>query len=155
MNTASQEKNPALERQMDGALLILGSLAEKLKNSSPYKEQVEPILHAYVAPVVNHPTGFLRAKAVWCLGMFADFKFSDGRGKGQSFSIFLSNVSARLQDPELPVRVDVSVALRSFVESVKDLDLLRGVLPQLLNEFMKLINEIENDDLIHTLESIV
>jgi len=87
--------------------------------------------------------------------MFADFKFSDGRGKGQTFSIFLSNVSARLQDPELPVRVDASVALRSFVESVKDLDLLRGVLPQLLNEFMKLINEIENDDLIHTLESIV
>ena len=89
------------------------------------------------------------------MGMFADFKFTEGRGKGQTFSLFLTSVVARLQDLELPVRVDASVALRSFVECVKDLDLLRGVLPQLLNEFMKLINEIENDDLIHTLESIV
>ena len=149
------ERNPALERQMDGALLIFGSLAEKLKGTSPYKDQVEQILHTYVAPVVNHPAGYLRAKAVWCLGMFADFKFTQGRGKGQTFAVFMSSVVARLQDPELPVRVDASVALRCFVESVKDLDLLRGVLPQLLNEFMKLIKEIENDDLIHTLEAIV
>ena len=155
MATAGKERNPQLERQMDGALLILGSLSEKLKSTSPYKEQVEQILHTYVAPMVNHPTGFLRAKGVWCLGMFADFKFAEGRGKGQTFSLFLTSVVARLQDLELPVRVDASVALRSFVECVKDLDLLRGVLPQLLNEFMKLINEIENDDLIHTLESIV
>ena len=155
MSTAAKERNPGLERQMDGALLIFGSLSEKLKQTSPYKEQAEQILHQYVAPIVNHPAGFLRAKGVWCLGMYADFKFAEGRGKGQTFSVFLSNVVARLQDPDLPVRVDASVALRCFVESVKELDLLRGVLPQLLNEFMKLINEIENDDLIHTLESIV
>jgi hypothetical protein len=155
MTTAGKERNPALERQMDGALLILGSLSEKLKTTSPWKEQVEQILHTYVAPVTGHPVGFLRAKGVWCLGMFADFKFAEGRGKGQAFSAFLSHVVSRLQDPDLPVRVDASVALRYFVEAVKDLDLLRGVLPQLLNEFMKLINEIENDDLIHTLEAIV
>jgi hypothetical protein len=36
-----------------------------------------------------------------------------------------------------------------------DLNLLRPILPQLLDEFFKLMNEVENEDLVFTLETIV
>eukprot|EP00216_Chloropicon_sp_CCMP2111_P001287 CAMPEP_0198243276 /NCGR_PEP_ID=MMETSP1446-20131203/26275_1 /TAXON_ID=1461542 ORGANISM="Unidentified sp, Strain CCMP2111" /NCGR_SAMPLE_ID=MMETSP1446 /ASSEMBLY_ACC=CAM_ASM_001112 /LENGTH=1052 /DNA_ID=CAMNT_0043927057 /DNA_START=26 /DNA_END=3184 /DNA_ORIENTATION=+ len=155
ISKTSEGRNTTLERQADGALLIMGSLSEKLKSTVPYKNSIEQMLHHFMLPILNHPAGHLRAKAVWCLGMFADFKFQEGRGKGSTFSILLSSTVARLQDPELPVRVDASVALRSFVEILKDLELLRPLLPQLLNEFLKLINEVDNDDMINTLEAIV
>ena len=148
-------RNQALERQVDGALLILGSLCDTLKRKAPYKSALEQMLHAFVLPLLNHPAGHLRARAVWTLGMFADCKFQEGRGKGSTFATFMASAVGRLQDPELPVRVDAAVALRLFVEVVKDLELLRPLLPQLLNEFLKLINEVENDDMITTLEALV
>ncbi|VAH31486.1 unnamed protein product [Triticum turgidum subsp. durum] len=64
-------------------------------------------------------------------------------------------VISGLRDPELPVRVDSVFALRSFVEACKDLDEIRPILPQLLDEFFKLMGEVENEDLVFTLETIV
>ncbi|AQK52646.1 Importin beta-like SAD2 [Zea mays] len=60
-----------------------------------------------------------------------------------------------MHDPDLPVRVDSVFALRSFVEACKDLNEIRPILPQLLDEFFKLMNEVENEDLVFTLETIV
>ena len=60
-----------------------------------------------------------------------------------------------LKDPELPVKVDAVVALGSFVEAADDIAQLRPILPQLLDEFFKLMNEVESEDLVFTLETIV
>lgn len=59
--------------------------------------------------------------------------------------------------PSLPpqVRVDAIVALRCFVEATEDLSQLRPILPQLLDECFKLMNEVENEDLVFTLETLV
>jgi hypothetical protein len=48
-------------------------------------------------------------------GQYADIIFNDQR----NFSSAMHRVVAALKDPELPVRVDSVVALRSFVESCK------------------------------------
>ena len=69
-------------------------------------------------------------------------------------SLFGSVVNA-LKDPELPVKVDAVVALGSFVEAADDIAQLRPILPQLLDEFFKLMNEVESEDLVFTLETIV
>nr|GEX85685.1 importin beta-like SAD2 [Tanacetum cinerariifolium] len=63
--------------------------------------------------------------------------------------------SEKGSDPELPVRVDSVFTLRSFVEAYKDLCEIRPILPQLLDEFFNLMNEVENEDLVFTLETIV
>ena len=47
------------------------------------------------------------------------------------------------------------VALGSFVEAADDIAQLRPILPQLLDEFFKLMNEVESEDLVFTLETIV
>ncbi|KAL8157667.1 hypothetical protein AgCh_002392 [Apium graveolens] len=138
-------------RQKDGALLAIGALCDKLKQTEPYKSELEHMLVQHVFPEFNSPVGHLRAKAAWVAGQYAHINFSDTN----NFRKALQSVVAGMRDPELPVRVDSVFALRSFVEACKDLDEIRPILPQLLDEFFKLMNEVENEDLVFTLETIV
>lgn len=69
-------------------------------------------------------------QAAWVAGEYADIPFSNR----EHFNLAFHSVVRLLSDPELPVRVDAVVALRSFIEaSADDLELLRPLIPQLLN----------------------
>ncbi|KAL5177103.1 Importin beta-like SAD2 [Glycine soja] len=147
---ASAEYKPY--RQKDGALLAIGALCDKLKQTEPYKSELEHMLVQHVFPEFSCPVGHLRAKAAWVAGQYAHINFSDQN----NFRSALQCVVSRMQDSELPVRVDSVFALRSFIEACKgDLNEIRPILPQLLDEFFKLMNEVENEDLVFTLETIV
>ncbi|KAL9993753.1 putative importin-beta domain, armadillo-like helical, exportin-2, central domain-containing protein [Helianthus debilis subsp. tardiflorus] len=138
-------------RQKDGALLAIGTLCDKLKQTELYKSELEPMLVQHVFPEFTSPMGHIRAKAAWVAGQYAHINFSDPN----NFRKALQSVVAGMRDPELPVRVDSVFALRSFVEACTDLGEIRPILPQLLDEFFKLMNEVENEDLVFTLETIV
>ncbi|XVF29330.1 hypothetical protein REPUB_Repub15cG0111400 [Reevesia pubescens] len=138
-------------RQKDGALLAVGALCDKLKQTEPYKSELEHMLMQHVFPEFRSPVGHLRAKAAWVAGQYAHINFSDQNNFRQA----LHSVVSGLRDPELPVRVDSVFALRSFVEACRDLNEIRPILPQLLDEIFKLMNEVENEDLVFTLETIV
>ncbi|KAL5702897.1 secondary alcohol dehydrogenase (SADH2) [Ranunculus cassubicifolius] len=148
-NEAPVEYKPY--RQKDGALLAIGALCDKLKSSEPYKSELEHMLVQHVFPEFRSPVGHLRAKAAWVAGQYAHINFADQN----NFLMALHSVVAGLRDPDLPVRVDSVFALRSFVEASKDLSEIRPILPNLLDEFFKLMNEVENEDLVFTLETIV
>ncbi|CAD5326228.1 unnamed protein product [Arabidopsis thaliana] len=148
-NEASLENKPY--RLKDGALLAVGTLCDKLRQTEPYKSELENMLVQHVFPEFSSPAGHLRAKAAWVAGQYANIDFSDQ----SNFSKALHCVISGMCDLELPVRVDSVFALRSFIEACKDLDEIRPVLPQLLDEFFKLMKEVENEDLAFTLETIV
>ncbi|KAG8481268.1 hypothetical protein CXB51_026029 [Gossypium anomalum] len=138
-------------RQKDGALLAVGALCDKLKQTEPYKSELEHMLMQHVFPEFRSPVGHLRAKAAWVAGQYAHINFSDQNNFRQA----LHSIVSGLRDAELPVRVDSVFALRSFVEACRDLNEIRPILPQLLDEIFKLMNEVENEDLVFTLETIV
>ncbi|GAU12054.1 hypothetical protein TSUD_00190 [Trifolium subterraneum] len=138
-------------RQKDGALLAIGTLCDKLKQTEPYKSELERMLVQHVFPEFGSPVGHLRAKAAWVAGQYAHISFSDQN----NFRKALQCVVCGMRDPELPVRIDSVFALRSFIEACKDLYEIRPLLPPLLDEFFKLMNEVENEDLVFTLETIV
>jgi len=141
--------------RMDGALIAIGTCADTLKTKSPYREQVEAMLLQFVAPCFDSPHGHLRAKACWVAKEFSDFEFSGGAGRGPQFCGLFERVMRALNDSDLPVRVDAVVALRSFVEELADLQMLAPVLPALLDSVFALMAEIDNEDLVFTLEGIV
>ena len=58
---------------------------------------------------------YWNVQAAWVAGQYADVVFTDQR----HFTTALHRVVAALTDPELPVRVDSVVALRTFVEACK------------------------------------
>ncbi|CAH1416284.1 unnamed protein product [Lactuca virosa] len=64
-------------RQKDGALLAIGALCEKLKQTEPYKSELEPMLAQHVFLEFASPVGHLRAKAAWVAGQYAHISFSD------------------------------------------------------------------------------
>ena len=138
-------------RRKDGAMLAVGSLCAKLKGNAAYRAQLEPMILNHILPEFQSPHGHLRAKAAWVCGQYADIEFEHENLFKQLFERVLMGV----RDPELPVRVDSVVALKEFVEASQTLDELRAILPQLLGEFFSLINEVENEDLVLTLETIV
>lgn len=144
-------------RAMDGALLAVGTCADVLKTKSPYREQVEAMLLTFVAPCFQSPHGHLRAKACWVANEFCDFTYSgcETSGAGPQFCGLFECVMRALGDAELPVRVDAVVALRAFVEELADLDILKPLLPGLLDSVFGLMAEIDNEDLVFTLEGIV
>jgi hypothetical protein len=49
-------------RQKDGALLAIGTLCDKLKQTDPYKAELERMLVQHVFPEFNSHVGHLRAK---------------------------------------------------------------------------------------------
>ena len=49
-------------RQKDGALLAIGTLCDKLKQTEPYKSELEHMLVQHVFPEFNSPVGHIRAK---------------------------------------------------------------------------------------------
>uniref|UniRef100_A0ACD5ZLZ6 Uncharacterized protein n=1 Tax=Avena sativa TaxID=4498 RepID=A0ACD5ZLZ6_AVESA len=61
---ASAEVKPY--RQKDGALLAIGTLCDKLKQTDPYKAELEHMLVQHVFPEFSSSVGHLRAKVV-CL----------------------------------------------------------------------------------------
>lgn len=138
-------------REKDGALLALGALHEKLKRTDRYKAQLESMLSQHVFPEFKSSVGHLRAKAAWVAGQYADISFANAA----NFSGALHAIISALRDPDLPVRVDSVVALRSFIDACDDLTELRAILPQLLEEIFKLMHEVENEDLVFTLEVLV
>ncbi|KAJ0988973.1 hypothetical protein J5N97_007329 [Dioscorea zingiberensis] len=146
---ASIETKPY--RQKDGALLVIGVLSDKLKQTECYKSELELMLVRNVFPEFKSHIGHLRAKAAWVAGQYAHFNFSDQNNFHQAFHCVILG----LRDSQLPVRVDSVLALRSFIEACKDLSAIRPILPQLLDEIFKLMNDIENEDLVLTLEAIV
>ncbi|KAK9818968.1 hypothetical protein WJX74_009075 [Apatococcus lobatus] len=144
-------------REFDGALLAVGALVDVLKNKKPYKDQLERMLVEYVEPAFRSPHGHLRAKACWVAGTYADIQFEGGAGKGRTFQLLMRHIIQALQDPELPVKVDATMALRPFMEEYEEEDIaaLKPLIPQLLNEIFMLMSEVEADDLVVTLEGIV
>ncbi|URD87252.1 Cse1 [Musa troglodytarum] len=142
-------------RQKDGALLAIGAVCDELMESESYKSGLESMLLLHVLPEFSSPVGHLRAKAAWVAGKYAHINFSDQ----ENFWKIFRQVISGMRDPDLPVRANSVFALRSFIKACQDLKAIRPTLPQLLDvlhaEFLKLVNEIENEDLAVILEAIV
>lgn len=71
------------------------------------------------------------------------------------FKQLFQSVVQCLADNELPVRVSSVVAMKEFVENMEDTSDFKGVLPNVLTEFFKVLNEVDNERLVMTLETIV
>ncbi|MEW5303971.1 MAG: hypothetical protein WDW36_006614 [Sanguina aurantia] len=142
-------------RRIDGALLAIGCMTDLLKEKSPYKEQVGSMMLAYVMPCFDSAHGHVRAKACWVAGSYADTEFDDGKGLGKNFTMLFTKVVGCLTDSQLPVKVAAVVALRSFIEEVEDPDSIKHILPQLLDSIFTVMDQVDNEDLVFTLEALV
>lgn len=93
-------------RQKDGALHMVGSLADILLKKPLYKSQMEQLLAQFVFPEFSSPHGHLRARACWVLQHFCNIKFNEETILAEAINLTQRSL---LTDSELPVKVSMII----------------------------------------------
>ena len=149
-NSAPAEQKNHIEK--DGALLTFGSLSTFLLAKEKYSSQLEGLLVTFVFPDFNSPIAFLRYRACWMVQQFSTIKWTDD---GSRLRQLIDLVLHRLKDPALPVQIEASIALRFLIEVDGAESSLLPVLPQLLTEYFRIMNEIGNDEVVSALQVLL
>ncbi|KAG9993928.1 ARM repeat-containing protein, partial [Aureobasidium melanogenum] len=128
------QKNP---REKEGALRMIGTLSGViLGKKSPIADQVEFFFVRHVFPEFRSPHGYLRARACDTLEKFEALDFKDSN----NLLIIYRNILESMADPELPVRVEASLALQPLIRHDVIRISMQGDIPQIMQQLLKLAN---------------
>ncbi|XP_034942293.1 importin-7 [Chelonus insularis] len=140
-------------RQKDGALHMIGSLADILLKKKIYKEQMDKMVLQYVFPEFNSPHGHMRARACWVLHYFSKIKFKQEAILIEAIRL---TTNALLSDKDLPVKVEAAIGLQSLLSAQpKAQKYIEPLIKQITLELLNIIRETENDDLTLVMQKIV
>lgn len=140
--------------QKDGALHMIGTMADILLKKPVYKEQMEKFLVEIVFPEFASPHGHLRARACWVLHYFSDVKYKNEQVLAEAFRL---TVNSLLHDKEPPVKVEAAIAVQMMLSSKGEAarQYLEPQIREITLELLKIIRETENDDLTSVMQKIV
>ena len=150
-NQDPRTKQPLDLLLKEALLWALGILKDDIVNDEALKAQMETILEQYVLPEFKNQIGFLRARACWIFGKYGHIEFQNP----QNIKIAVEGISHCLMDTQLPVRVKAAVALNCLLTQKEAEDLLRPSLPKILEIYLKLMDQIDNEGIVAALEGIV
>lgn len=139
-------------REKEGALRMIGTLASViLGKKSPIADQVEYFFVRHVFPEFRSPHGFLRARACDTLGKFEQLEFKDP----SNLLIIYRNILESMADPALPVRVEAALALQPLIRHEVIRASMQQNIPQIMQQLLKLANEVDVDALANVMEDFV
>lgn len=93
----------------------------------------------------------LQARACWVYGKYAKFDFQD-----ESHLILVTQKIVNLLHHEhIVVKVEAAIALSELLSHEKAVDLIRPNLGNMLRKFLKIMDEIDVEQLITSLRNIV
>mmetsp|Transcript_36591 Transcript_36591/g.59153 ORF Transcript_36591/g.59153 Transcript_36591/m.59153 type:complete len:1025 (+) Transcript_36591:45-3119(+) len=140
-------------RQKYGAMSIAGHLCHLLSRRPAYSGTLENMLLFHVVPEFDSPVGLLRAMACRVVGQFAEqLEFA----MPNTFNVLLESVLRAMRDTDIPVRIEAAVAVRMLLDNKSaTLERMQPFIPPLLDELFKLMDEIDNEDLVFTLENLI
>ena len=144
-----EQKQP---REKEGALRMIGSLASViLGKKSPIADQVEYFFVRHVFPEFRSPHGFLRARACDTLEKFEQLDFKDPN----NLMVIYRNILESMTDSELPVRVEAALALQPLIRHDVIRTSMQQNIPQIMQQLLKLANEVDVDALANVMEDFV
>ncbi|XP_053777657.1 importin-8 isoform X2 [Desmodus rotundus] len=101
-------------RKKDGALHVIGSLADILLKKSLFKDQMELLLQNHVFPLLLSNLGYLRARSCWVLHAFSSLKFHNELNLRNAVELAKKSL---IEDKEMPVKVEAALALQSLISN--------------------------------------
>ncbi|KAI9673382.1 MAG: hypothetical protein M1817_002844 [Caeruleum heppii] len=144
-----EEKNP---REKEGALRMIGTLSSViLAKKSPIADQVEYFFVRHVFPEFRSPHGYLRARACDTLEKFEQLDFKEPN----NLLLIYRNILESMADPELPVRVEAALALQPLIRHDIIRNAMQQNIPQIMQQLLKLANEVDVDALANVMEDFV
>jgi len=168
----------------DGALVSIATLSKIILDSKTYSNMLVPLLAIHILPEFESPAPFLRARACWVIEYLSDIDWSaeatpaanklpitkrklkgkknqsqPGEGTqmtaGQILQAVLQGLIKCLRDPALPVQAAAACSLRVLISQDGATDLLRPLLPQIVAEYFRIMEEVENESVLSALQAIV
>jgi len=136
----------------EGSLNIIGSLSDTLLKKKIFSSEIEGLLVTSVFPDFNSPVGYLRCRACLMIQRFSEVKWTDD---GTYLRTVIQLVLQRLSDPALPVQIEASKALRYLIQTPGAEVTILPVLPQILNEYFRIMSEIGNEEVVTALRIII
>jgi uncharacterized membrane protein YobD (UPF0266 family) len=145
--------NDATPSQKDGALYMLGALADVIFKKDMYKDQVGSMLYQHVFPVFQSPHGHLRARASWFIQHICEIKISNDN-VWKDLANLCSN--ALLTDKELPVKVQAGLAIQALLIAENKVEqLLEPRIKEITLELLKVLQQTENDDITSVVQKVI
>jgi hypothetical protein len=143
------DKNPIAK---EGALRMIGTLAPViLGKKSPIAESVEYFIVRYVFPDFRSPHGYLRARACDTIEKFEQLNFETEANLRDIYQYILDCMA----DSELPVKVTAALALQPLIRHDVIRELMQESIPTIMQQLLKLANEVDIDALANVMEDFV
>uniref|UniRef100_A0A0C9RDD3 Ipo7_0 protein n=1 Tax=Fopius arisanus TaxID=64838 RepID=A0A0C9RDD3_9HYME len=140
-------------RQKDGALHMVGTLADILLKKKLYKDQMDKMLVQYVFPEFVNPHGHMRARACWVLQNFSDIKFKQEAILVEAIRLA---TNALLHEQEIPVKAEAAMCVLTLLTAQdKAKKYIEPLIRQITLELLNIIRETENDELTNVMQKIV
>lgn len=147
----SQEAHRIMTTQKDGALLAIGTIRETLLAGDPEANYLRALLSTYVIEEFESRVPFLRARACWLYGQLA-------ASRSVPIDVVLpglKGVQKCLGDTEFPVRVRAAVDIRHFLQNRVAAERVAINLGDLLTLLFTLLDDIDNTDIVATIDQVV
>ncbi|OMJ92820.1 hypothetical protein SteCoe_4362 [Stentor coeruleus] len=135
----------------EALLMALGCISELTKPYNKLREDIESILFTHVFPEFNSKNGFMRYRASWIYARYGQIQYQN---KDQQHWVFTA-MCKLMVDIDLPVRYSAAVSLPRILHWEVSKTSLSKEIQNLLQIYLKLINEIESEELVESLESII
>ena len=137
--------------QKEGAMRMFGSLKRLLLSKAEFKAGIEGLLIRHVLPEFASPHGFLRQRACWVVRKYSNLQWANEEAHAQA----VRGCVERLQDLELPVKLEAWEAVSYIIGHDKVFEYIRPSLGLLMDQFFLLYEEIGNERVVGVLGTLV
>ncbi|XP_019742203.1 importin-7 [Hippocampus comes] len=140
-------------RKKDGALHMIGSLAEILLKKKVYKDQMEFMLQNYVFPLFRSDLGYMRARACWVIQYFCEVRFKSDQNLQNALEL---TRLCLINDNEMPVKVEAAIALQVLISNQdKAKEYITPFIRPVMQALLHIVRETENDDLTNVIQKMI
>uniref|UniRef100_A0A452RAV8 Importin 8 n=1 Tax=Ursus americanus TaxID=9643 RepID=A0A452RAV8_URSAM len=142
-----------LDMKKDGALHVIGSLADILLKKSLFKDQMELLLQNHVFPLLLSNLGYLRARSCWVLHAFSSLKFHNELNLRNAVELAKKSL---IEDKEMPVKVEAALALQSLISNqTQAKEYMKPHVRPIMQELLHIVRETENDDVTNVIQKMI
>mmetsp|Transcript_32498 Transcript_32498/g.56195 ORF Transcript_32498/g.56195 Transcript_32498/m.56195 type:complete len:933 (-) Transcript_32498:3242-6040(-) len=135
----------------EALLLAIGSLELCIAKRPSAIQIIEPLFINYVNADLTSPIGFSRMRAVWMYSQFAKFPF-----KNEETNMYVcTTICKLLMDEALAVQIESAIAIPRLVDWPAMKKIIVPELEGLIRAYLKLMDLIDSEDLVESLEEIV
>lgn len=131
---------------------ILSALSGLLNEEPNYFDAIEDIIATHVIPDMLSGPAWLRAKACSVFQRYARMPFSDPNTLVNGLTSVLQNV---LGAEALPLVAEAAIGLFSLIPREEARPIIGPLVPQLLEKLFSLMNVLDNDAVINTLQHLM